>query len=102
MTAGSGVVQARMAEGDSTALPRPKLTVKELVVTYGTKRALGPVTMDIGEKKVTALIGPSGCGKSTFLRSLNRMNDLVPGANVAGDVRLEGQPIYGPGVDPVV
>jgi len=57
--------------------------------------------MEIAEKHVTALIGPSGCGKSTFLRSLNRMNDLVLGCRVQGDVRLDGQPIYGPGVDPV-
>jgi phosphate transport system ATP-binding protein len=57
--------------------------------------------MEIAEKHVTALIGPSGCGKSTFLRSLNRMNDLVLGCRVEGDVRLDGQPIYGPGVDPV-
>jgi phosphate transport system ATP-binding protein len=62
---------------------------------------LGPVTIEITEKHVTALIGPSGCGKSTFLRSLNRMNDLVLGCRVEGDVRLDGQAIYGPGVDPV-
>jgi phosphate transport system ATP-binding protein len=75
--------------------------VRDLIVSYGDKRALGPVTMEIAEKHVTALIGPSGCGKSTFLRSLNRMNDLVLGCRVEGDVRLDGQPIYGPGVDPV-
>jgi ABC-type phosphate transport system ATPase subunit len=50
---------------------------------------------------VTALIGPSGCGKSTFLRSLNRMNELIPGCRVTGDVKLDGDPIYGPGIDPV-
>ncbi len=77
------------------------LSVRDLVVSYGEKRALGPASMDITERHVTALIGPSGCGKSTFLRSLNRMNDLILGCRVQGDVRLDGQAIYGPGVDPV-
>jgi phosphate transport system ATP-binding protein len=80
---------------------RISLSVSNLTVCYGAKRALGPVNMEIAEKHVTALIGPSGCGKSTFLRSLNRMNDLVLGCRVEGDVRLDGQPIYGSGVDPV-
>ena len=77
------------------------LSVRDLVVSYGDKRALGPATMEIAERHVTALIGPSGCGKSTFLRSLNRMNDLILGCRVQGEVRLDGQAIYGPGVDPV-
>jgi phosphate transport system ATP-binding protein len=81
--------------------PRISMSARDLVVSYGDKRALGPVTIEITEKHVTALIGPSGCGKSTFLRSLNRMNDLVLGCRVEGDVRLDGQAIYGPGVDPV-
>jgi len=79
----------------------PKLTVRELCVYYGQKKGVGPVTMDVTEKNVTALIGPSGCGKSTFLRSLNRMNELIPGCRVTGEVRLDGDAIYGPGVDPV-
>jgi len=88
--------------GDAnTDAAKISLSVCDLVVCYGDKRALGPVSMEIAEKHVTALIGPSGCGKSTFLRSLNRMNDLVLGCRVEGDVRLDGQPIYGPGVDPV-
>jgi phosphate transport system ATP-binding protein len=78
-----------------------KLTVRDLEVFYGDKRALGPVTMDLPERNVTALIGPSGCGKSTFLRSLNRMNELIPACKVSGDVRLDGDPIYGTGIDPV-
>jgi phosphate transport system ATP-binding protein len=77
------------------------MSVRYLVVSYGSKRALGPVSMDIAEKHVTALIGPSGCGKSTFLRSLNRMNEMVVGCRVEGDVKLSGHPIYGPGVDAV-
>jgi phosphate transport system ATP-binding protein len=83
------------------AAAKTSLSVHDLVVSYGDKRALGPATMEIAEKHVTALIGPSGCGKSTFLRSLNRMNDLILGCRVQGDVRLGGQAIYGPGVDPV-
>jgi phosphate transport system ATP-binding protein len=84
------------------ATPTPiSLSVRDLSVFYGPKRALGPVSMDIAEKHVTALIGPSGCGKSTFLRSLNRMNELILGCRVEGEVTLSGQAIYGPGVDAV-
>jgi phosphate transport system ATP-binding protein len=82
--------------------PSMKLTVRDLEVFYGEKRALASMTLDVPEKNVTALIGPSGCGKSTFLRSLNRMNELIPSCRVTGDVRLDGEPIYGHGIDPVV
>ena len=78
------------------------MVVTELEVFYGPKRALSPVSLGLPEKNVTALIGPSGCGKSTFLRSLNRLNELIAGCKVKGDVRLDGEPIYGPGIDPVV
>ncbi len=84
------------------ATPPQKLTVRDLSVHYGSKRALGPCSLDLPEKHVTAFIGPSGCGKSTFLRSLNRMNELIPGCRVDGDVRLDGSPVYGTAVDPVV
>jgi phosphate transport system ATP-binding protein len=77
------------------------LTVKALSVFYGDKKALGPVSMDIPGRKVTALIGPSGCGKSTFLRSLNRMNEMIPGCRVEGDVKLDDEPVYGNSVDAV-
>jgi len=80
----------------------PKMRVRDLTVSYGEKKTLGPVSLDLPEKHVTALIGPSGCGKSTFLRSLNRMNELIPNCRVTGDVRLDDNPIYGPGIDPVV
>jgi phosphate transport system ATP-binding protein len=90
------------AETESSAPPpQISMSVRNMEVYYGPKRALGPVSMDIAEKHVTALIGPSGCGKSTFLRSLNRMNELIPGCRVEGEVRLSGQPIYGAGVDAV-
>lgn len=78
-----------------------RLSVKNLTVSYGGKKAMGPVDMEIPGKQVTALIGPSGCGKSTFLRSLNRMNEMIPGCGVDGDVRLDGEPIYGSSVDAV-
>jgi phosphate transport system ATP-binding protein len=68
---------------------------------YGVRRVLEQITVSIGANQVTALIGPSGCGKSTFLRSLNRMNDIVPGARVEGSIRIDGQDIYAPSVDVV-
>jgi phosphate transport system ATP-binding protein len=79
----------------------PKITVRGLTVRYGTTVALEDVSLDVPAGRVTALIGPSGCGKSTFLRCLNRMNDTIPGVRITGDVRLDGEPIYAPHVDPV-
>ncbi|MCB9652738.1 MAG: phosphate ABC transporter ATP-binding protein [Deltaproteobacteria bacterium] len=77
------------------------MSIRDLQVSYGSKRALGPISVDLYERNVTALIGPSGCGKSTFLRSLNRMNDLVPSAQIEGSVKLDGTELYGAHVDPV-
>ena len=68
---------------------------------YGSFRALTDVTMDFEQNRVTALIGPSGCGKSTLLRVLNRMNDLIDGTRVEGEILFEGQNIYAPDIDPV-
>ncbi|HET7463874.1 MAG TPA: phosphate ABC transporter ATP-binding protein PstB [Longimicrobium sp.] len=68
---------------------------------YGQTRALNDITLRIPERKVTALIGPSGCGKSTFLRSINRMNDLIPGVRHGGDIRLRGESVYAAGQDVV-
>jgi phosphate transport system ATP-binding protein len=65
------------------------ITVKDLEIFYGEKRAVNGISLDIEENSVTALIGPSGCGKSTFLRSINRMNDLIPGARAAGEIIYE-------------
>jgi phosphate transport system ATP-binding protein len=79
----------------------PKIAVRGLGVRYGTTVALEDVSLDVPAGRVTALIGPSGCGKSTFLRCLNRMNDTIPGVRITGDVRLDGEPIYAPHVDPV-
>ena len=72
-----------------------KFTVKDLNLFYGDFQALKSIDMDIATKEITAFIGPSGCGKSTFLKSLNRMNDLVEGCKITGDVRLDGEDIYG-------
>ena len=77
----------------------PILQVKDLDLWYGAHQALHSVSMDIPEKSITAFIGPSGCGKSTFLKTLNRMNDLVPGVKITGEVRYRGDDIYAPGTD---
>src|SRR3954470_23354005 len=71
-----------------------KMDGKDVKVYYGAKQALKGITLSIPEKQVTALIGPSGCGKSTFLRSLNRMNDLIAGASYDGKVLLDGRSIH--------
>jgi phosphate transport system ATP-binding protein len=76
--------------------------VKNLSIWYGEKRAVDAVTLDIPSNAVTSIIGPSGCGKSTFLRSLNRMHELVPGTRVEGTVLLLGENLYGPSVDPAI
>jgi phosphate transport system ATP-binding protein len=76
-------------------------SVSNLGVSYGGKVALQDVDLDVYRNTVTAFIGPSGCGKSTFIRCFNRMNDLIPGAKVSGDVLYHGQDLYGPHVDPV-
>ena len=75
------------------------LSVKGLDLWYGSAQALKSVDIDIPEKQVTALIGPSGCGKSTFLKTLDRMNDLIPGVKITGSVQYRGQDIYSPSVD---
>ena len=74
---------------------------RDLAVYYGDQRAIDGVNLDIYQRLITAIIGPSGCGKSTFLRTLNRMNDLVPTATLTGQLRYRGIDLYGPGVDAV-
>jgi phosphate transport system ATP-binding protein len=78
---------------------RQAITIRGANFFYGEKQVLFDIGMDIGENRVTALIGPSGCGKSTLLRCLNRMNDLIEGANLRGEVKVKGRDIYGTGVD---
>ena len=75
------------------------LTVKDLCLWYGSHQALKDVSIDIPEKSITALIGPSGCGKSTFLKTLNRMNDLVPGVKITGTVKYRDQDVFDPSLD---
>jgi phosphate transport system ATP-binding protein len=78
-----------------------RIDVTDLDIYYGDFLAVAGVTMTIEPRSISALIGPSGCGKSTFLRSLNRMHEVIEGARVEGKVELNGQNLYGPGVDPV-
>ncbi|MCA9761782.1 MAG: phosphate ABC transporter ATP-binding protein [Gemmatimonadetes bacterium] len=77
----------------------PAVEARGFSFWYGARHTLHEITMAIPAGEVTAIIGPSGCGKSTFLRSINRMNDLVPDARTAGELLVEGAPVYGPGVD---
>lgn len=77
-----------------------KISVHDLNLYYGSNHALKNVDMDIRERAITALIGPSGCGKSTFLKTLNRMNDLIENVTITGIVELDGEDIYGGDVDP--
>ncbi|MCI5821972.1 MAG: phosphate ABC transporter ATP-binding protein PstB [Lachnospiraceae bacterium] len=79
-----------------------KVSVRDLNLYYGENHALKNVNMDIRENAITAFIGPSGCGKSTFLKTLNRMNDLVEGVRIDGTVKLDGQDIYDKSTDPIL
>ena len=92
------------AEGN----PQPASTTRPAIIEarnlnfyYGTKRALESITLGISPNLVTAFIGPSGCGKSTFLRTLNRMNDIIPGTRIEGQILIDGDDIYAPGSDVV-
>ena len=80
-------------------MEQTKMKVSDMNLYYGENHALKNINMDIKDKTITALIGPSGCGKSTFLKSLNRMNDLIPNVKITGGIELDGENIYAPGVD---
>ena len=84
-----------------SAAPGAAVDVTGLDFYYGAKQALFDVSIAIQPRVVTAFIGPSGCGKSTFLRTLNRMNDVIPGVRITGSVRIDGQDVYGPHADVV-
>ena len=105
-----------MSRMETITPPRPQVTVtaakgtpgpvkvhaKDVSVFYGEKQALFDVSLDMPEKSVTSLIGPSGCGKSTFLRSINRMNDTIPGCRVTGEIAIDGENINDKSIDPVL
>jgi len=79
-----------------------RIEINDLNVYYGKFKAVEDITMVIEPRSVTAFIGPSGCGKSTFIRTLNRMHEVIPGAYVEGEVLVDGSDLYGPSVDPVL
>ena len=83
------------------AVNNVKISAKDVQVFYGDNHAIKDVTVEIEDKTVTAFIGPSGCGKSTFLRCINRMNDTIEVCRVVGDIRIDGENIYDPKIDPV-
>jgi phosphate transport system ATP-binding protein len=99
----TGVGEVESGDQDVEEIPAEDTIIeaKNLDVYYGDERALNDVSMSIPEKKVTAIIGPSGCGKSTFLRSINRMNDLIDIARVTGELRFKGKNVYDEDVDAV-
>ena len=104
MTAPKPVVEARDARdpAQTGAAPAPaKISARRLNFFYGRAQALHDISLEVPERVVMAFIGPSGCGKSTFLRTLNRMNDTIPGTRVEGQVLLDGEDIYAPGTDVV-
>ncbi len=93
--------RTRAFENDRESRVAAKVSVRELDFFYGRAQALHKISLDVGSQIVMAFIGPSGCGKSTFLRTLNRMNDTIPGTRVEGSVQIDGQDIYAPGTDVV-
>jgi phosphate transport system ATP-binding protein len=95
-------VTIREPQPSPAGSPRPDvIDVEDLSFFYGTKKALEGISMKVRPNVVTAFIGPSGCGKSTFIRTLNRMNDIIPGSRVEGRVRIDGKDVYAPGTDVV-
>jgi phosphate transport system ATP-binding protein len=94
-------VQNRPNGADSSHPPEVRVAVKNFNFWYGSHQALRAISMDIYAKRVTAIIGPSGCGKSTFLRSLNRMNDVIANVRMEGEILLDGQNIISPAIDVV-
>jgi phosphate transport system ATP-binding protein len=91
----------RPTGGAQPAGAAPIMELRDVSVFYGDYEAVRSTTMAIAKNQITAMIGPSGCGKSTILRALNRMNDLIPGARVAGRVSYHGEDLYAPKVDPI-
>ncbi|MDQ0272500.1 phosphate ABC transporter ATP-binding protein PstB [Cytobacillus purgationiresistens] len=88
------VRKGKLSQMNDQSADKAKISVNDLDLFYGEKQALYRVSLDIQEKEVTALIGPSGCGKSTFLRTLNRMNDLIDGVKISGEIEIDNENIY--------
>jgi len=101
MVAEGEIVQEAKAPPHVDASARVKMKARDVCVYYGDKQALNNIDLDVDEREVVALIGPSGCGKTTFLRCLNRMNDVIDGARVTGQVLMDGDDIYGRTIDVV-
>ncbi len=98
------ITQSQPTGRESVGIPfvkDPRMSCRDVVVTYGEKRAINSISIDVGKNEVLAMIGPSGCGKSTFLRCLNRMNDTIPSCRVQGNIYLDGVDIYDPAMDVV-
>jgi len=89
------------ADGLENPSHMTKIAVRDFDFYYGSVKALHGITLEIPAKQVTAFIGPSGCGKSTFLRSINRMNDIIPEGRASGTITIDGKDVYGRGTDPV-
>ena len=99
-------IKTKIEVADKSSLPTANereavFEARDLAVLYGDQLAIAGVNIDIYQRLITALIGPSGCGKSTFLRTLNRINDLIPTASIRGELRYRDIDLYGPGVDAV-
>jgi len=97
----NGALGREMAMTTPTTTAAAKISVRDFDFYYGDAKVLHGITLDIPSEKVTALIGPSGCGKSTFLRSINRMNDIIPDAHGEGTIEIDGRDVYGAGLDVV-
>jgi len=97
----TGAAGERAGRGESASAAPAKVSVRHLNFFYGKNQAVFDVSLDVPERVVMALIGPSGCGKSTVLRTLNRMNDIILGTRVEGQVLIDGRDIYAPGTDVV-
>src|SRR2546423_9612911 len=98
----STVITPKFEIRSHAALPRAtKIAARNLSFFYGRNQALHDISLDLPEQMVTAFIGPSGCGKTTFLRTLNRMNDVIPGTRVEGEVLIDGENVYAAGTDVV-
>jgi len=80
-------------------IPEPIVVITDLSLYYGKTQALKGITLDISQKRVTSFIGPSGCGKSTLIRCLNRLNDLIEGVTIEGNIKIDGQDIYAPAIN---